>query len=200
MHWRLPHGVLVAVLLGCAVGAGCAPVQASTAIADGTRMIEEAERTGAAEYARYEYHKALEFIGAAKRKNGFGDYYVARIWAQKASEFARDAKATANRRRDLEQRRLRGKQLRDKLRPPGTPAPVPPATTPPSPGDGQTITAPPPPPQPADGTPPAAEPAGAKPADSQPEPQKAKPAPRPVKRRKLLPPSLQPKKPAGGDE
>ncbi len=86
------------VIAGLLAIGGCGPVQAGAAIQDGTFQLIEAERSGADKYARYEYYKARAFLEEAKLQNGFGSY------------------ATANRWRDLELRRLRGKQLLEKTR------------------------------------------------------------------------------------
>lgn len=96
--------------IGTVLTVGCGPVNAASAISDGTAFLAQAERQGAPKYARYEYHKANAYLDEAKIKNGYGEYEVARRYAQQASELAVEAKKTSIRRRDLELRRLKGKQ------------------------------------------------------------------------------------------
>lgn len=149
-------------LLACLLLWGCGPIQASNAIGMSKANIQEAADSGAEKYARYEYFKALAFLAQARLKNGYGEYQIARNYALRASDLAKEARATASRRRDLELRRIRGKQkLRPRVRPPKRPR-----------------------------TP------GARPAP------KARPTTptTPVKRRQILPPGLQKKKPSGGDQ
>ena len=106
---RLVTSALI-ILLGASI-AGCAPVNAASAIADGTDFVEQAKREGAKKYARYEFHKAIAYLDEAKLKNGYGEYGIARRYALTAAELAVEAKKSAIRRRDLELRRLKGKQL-----------------------------------------------------------------------------------------
>ena len=89
---------------------GCGPVQAATAISDSMRAIEQAEREGADEYAQYSFYKARAFLDEAKIKNGYGEYEIARQYANQSEALAQEAARNAKQRRDLEQRRLRRRQ------------------------------------------------------------------------------------------
>lgn len=95
--------------MAVALLSACGPVSASSAIADGSAFLAQAEREGAPKYARYEFHKAAAYLDEAKIKNGYGEYEVARRYAHQASELAVEAKKASVRRRDLELRRMKGK-------------------------------------------------------------------------------------------
>jgi len=94
----------------CAPLVGCGAVNATAAITDSSAVLVEAEQKGATRYARYEYYKATAYLAQAKNKNGYGEFQVAKAWAERAGELAKEARETASRRRDLELRRIRGKQ------------------------------------------------------------------------------------------
>ncbi len=104
------RGALLLLSVGGLLAAGCGAIDASTAITDCSSVLVEAEQKGATRYARYEYYKASAYLQQAKLKNGYGEYHVARVWAQRAGDLAKEARSTASRRRDLELRRIRGKQ------------------------------------------------------------------------------------------
>lgn len=160
-----------ALLMLVALGTlGCGPIQASTAISDGTNAVEEARRQGAEKYARYEFVKAIALLEEAKLKNGYGEFEIARQYAEQATELGREAGRTAARRRDLELRRLRGRRnQRNEQRP---------LVPPPNPGEGS--------PQAPQTSPPGTTPPPAV-------------APPPRERRQILAPSMQPTPPAGDD-
>lgn len=166
-------GVLgVVFALAALSSGGCAALDASSAISDTSTRVAEAKRNGAEKYARYEYHKAVAFLDEAKIKNGYGEYQQARLYADQAMGLAQEANQAASRRRELELRRLRGKQKFNKrFKRPKRPL-----------------------------RPPEEQPKVAPPTQPQPErPQILPPTqPRP-KRPQILPPQLQPKaKPSGG--
>ncbi len=107
--------VTIALIMLLSVSiAGCGPVSAASAIADGTSFLDQAKREGAPKYARYEFHKAVAYLDQAKLKNGYGEYGIARRYALIAAELAVEAKKSSIRRRDLEIRRLKGRKLLEK--------------------------------------------------------------------------------------
>jgi len=101
-QWLLAATFLVSAALG-----GCGPVSAASAISDGTKQLEAAERSEAEKHARYHYTKARLLLTEAKRRNGYGEYEVARQWAEEAAGLANEAYRTARARQELQRRKER---------------------------------------------------------------------------------------------
>jgi hypothetical protein len=77
--------------------------------------LADADRDGAATYAKYPYFKAVALLKQAKLKDGHGEFEVAWDYAARAGVLADEARQTSKARRDLELRRVRGKVLKHKL-------------------------------------------------------------------------------------
>jgi hypothetical protein len=130
---------------------GCGPLHAATAISDGTVILEQAERSGAEKYARYHFTKARLLLAEAKKRNGYGQYEVARQWASEARDLAAEANRKARARQELDRRRTRMKPKTapiapktPKTKPKTKPDPKTPGTTPKPPSEKRKPLLPPP--------------------------------------------------------
>ena len=74
---------------------GCGPVQASMAITESAKALENAQAAQADTLAPYPYYRAEAFLYMAKTKAGFAEYEIAREYAGKAKADA-EAKAKAD--------------------------------------------------------------------------------------------------------
>ena len=75
--------------------AGCGPVQSTAYLIDAQVQIEAARTAGADKYALYDYTAANLYLRQARVETGYSNYDNALLYAKKASQFARDAKAHA---------------------------------------------------------------------------------------------------------
>ena len=94
----------------------CASLDAGSAISDGSQALEQAKLNEASTYARYKYAKASMMLDAAKERNGYGEYRIARVWADKAKALASEAQQTAKIRKNMEDRKKRIKEASQKNR------------------------------------------------------------------------------------
>jgi hypothetical protein len=106
---RSLFAILILVLIGCG------PIRSSSAISTTQSLLIDAEKDGAAKYARYQYFKATALLKEAKIKEGYGEFEAAADYAREAEALAKQSRLTAKSRRDLELRRVRGKVLKHKL-------------------------------------------------------------------------------------
>ena len=161
---RLCAGI-IAVTTGALLTA-CGPINAASAIADGESQLARAKAIDAATHAKYHYTKARLLLVEAKQRNGYGEYQVAREWANEARELASEAFRTARARQELKRRRIR-------VKPKAIPKPSEPKSTTPT----QLV-----PKRPDPKT-------GKVPPKTTPAPAKKRPL-KPPPRRKILPPSF----------
>jgi len=85
---------------------GCGPVQASMAITESAKALENAQAAQADTLAPYPFYRAEAFLYMAKTKAGFAEYEIAR-------EYAGKAKADAEKAEEKARRRFRLMKLRD---------------------------------------------------------------------------------------
>lgn len=80
---------LLGLLLGAVIGsAGCGAVSASTALAEASRDLREAQAQQADKYAPYYYTRAESHLQKAKELNGMGQFQVAAEYARVSGEAA----------------------------------------------------------------------------------------------------------------
>lgn len=82
---------------------GCGPVVSGVNIVTANARISEAESAGAKQYALYEYTAAVEYLQKAREEHGYSDFAAARLYADKAFDFAEQAKKKAQAAAKVEQ-------------------------------------------------------------------------------------------------
>lgn len=107
---------IVSILVVSSWTAGCAALDANSAIADGETALQAAKAQQAPEYARYAYKKADLLLNAAKERNGYGEYLIAQQWAATAKSLAKEAEQTAKARKNLEAQKKRIKKASESLK------------------------------------------------------------------------------------
>ena len=83
----------LALLLGAL--AACGPVQSTAYLIDAQVQIEAARTAGAEKNAPYPWTLSNLYLRQARVETGYSNYDVALQYAEKASKFARQAKADA---------------------------------------------------------------------------------------------------------
>ena len=67
-------------------GAGCAPLNASTAISEAESAQDQAKTAGAHKNAPYEYFMARAYLIKAKRADGYSEFNIAQVFGNRARE------------------------------------------------------------------------------------------------------------------
>ena len=83
---------------------GCGPIQSTQAIGEGTAAVEQAKASASETFAPYHFHRAKVHLYWAKTKSGFAEYEISR-------EYARRAKADAEKAQDYARKRFRLQQI-----------------------------------------------------------------------------------------
>ncbi|MFN7130505.1 MAG: DUF4398 domain-containing protein [Myxococcales bacterium] len=86
---------LVALAIVALSGAACGPVQSTSLIIDADVELGAARTADASRLAPYEYTAAELYLHKAREEQGYADYEQAIDFAQKAANFAKDAKQKA---------------------------------------------------------------------------------------------------------
>jgi hypothetical protein len=96
--WRAPWVLYLLAFL--ALFPGCAPAMYTFNILPASSAVHSAEAAGAAEWAPYEYWTAQSYLDKAAEEANEGNYQDAIRFAERASEYGRQAQdLTAERRR-----------------------------------------------------------------------------------------------------
>ena len=82
----------IALLIGAA---GCGPVVSGVQIINANIAVSAAKTAGAKSTAIYEYTAAREYLQKAREENGYSDFAAARIYADKALDYAVKARKKA---------------------------------------------------------------------------------------------------------
>jgi hypothetical protein len=75
--------------------AACGPIRSTSYLVDAEVQIEAARTAGAERLAPYELTSAQLYYEKAKDKEGYSEYEIAVDYAQKASQFANQARERA---------------------------------------------------------------------------------------------------------
>ena len=82
----------ILVLVSGSVLLGCGPTQSTSLIMDADNQLEAAKSADAQKLAPYEYTAADAYLHKAREEQGYADYEVSIGFAQKALDFAKQAK------------------------------------------------------------------------------------------------------------
>ncbi len=74
---------------------GCGPVVSGKNIIDANIAISAAKTAGAEKQSIYEYTAAKEYLQKAREEHGYSDFWAAGIYADKALEYAKQARRKA---------------------------------------------------------------------------------------------------------
>lgn len=86
---------LIAVLIAGGLLTGCGPIVSGVQIVNANIACSAAETAGAKRTALYEYTAAREYLRKAREENAYSDFWAARVYADKAVEFALRARKKA---------------------------------------------------------------------------------------------------------
>ena len=86
---------LFLALLGLTFAVGCGPIQSTSALIDADVEIEGARAAGAQTAATMEFTSAEAYLKKARELSGYSQYENATIFAAKATELAKVARAKA---------------------------------------------------------------------------------------------------------
>ena len=104
--WKVP----VSLVLLAALGVGCAPMAASTAIATAAEEMQKAAEVQSEKFAPYSYWLSRAYLRKAKTTNGYSEFSIAQQYAVRARELASKAQA------DAREAKLRQKILLERLK------------------------------------------------------------------------------------
>lgn len=82
-------------LVALLVTIGCGPIVSGVQMVNVNIALSAAETAGAKKYALYEYTAAREYLQKAREENAYSDFWAARIYADKALEYAAKARKRA---------------------------------------------------------------------------------------------------------
>jgi len=83
------------ILLAGTLLVGCGPIVSGVEIVNANIALSSAETAGAKKTAIYEYVSAREYLQKAREENGYSDFWAARIYAEKALDYATKARKRA---------------------------------------------------------------------------------------------------------
>jgi len=86
---------LLLALLGLTFAVGCGPIQSTSALIDADVEIEGARAAGAQTAATMEFTSAEAYLKKARELAGYSQYENAAVFATKATELAKEARAKA---------------------------------------------------------------------------------------------------------
>ena len=81
--------------LGLALATGCGPVVSGVQLINVNIALSAAETAGAKRAAVYEYTAAKEYLQKAREEHAYSDFWASRIYADKALDYAKRARAKA---------------------------------------------------------------------------------------------------------
>ena len=86
---------LFAILFSASALAGCGPIVSGVQIVNANIALSAAATAGAKRAAVYEYTAAREYLQKAREENAYSDFWAARIYADKALDYAVRARKKA---------------------------------------------------------------------------------------------------------
>src|SRR2546428_565631 len=86
---------LIILFVGLSLNLGCGPIVSGVEIINANIALSAAETAGAKKTAIYEYTAAHEYLQKAREEHGYSDFWAARVYAEKALDYAIKARKRA---------------------------------------------------------------------------------------------------------
>lgn len=93
----------VLLLAALSLSAGCGPIVSGVQTIKANVAISSAETAGAQRLAIYEYTAAREYLQKSREEHAYSDFWAARLYADKALDYALKARQKAESAADTEQ-------------------------------------------------------------------------------------------------
>ena len=92
---RMGAPIVIVIVAALLVVGACGPVTSTRYLNQAEIAIEQARLEDAEEFATYEYVSALAYYSKAQEEWGYSDYQHAEAYAERALDFARQARQRA---------------------------------------------------------------------------------------------------------